>query len=83
MRGFTDGASPEDYERKLAASVRAGVLGLSLLAAWRPRFVAWPLAATGILWSGLGLLRTAREGQQIEEDLERLGHAVRARGRDA
>ena len=60
LRGFTDGASLDAYERKLAASVRAGVLGLSLLAAWRPRLVAWPLAATGVVWSGMGLLRNAR-----------------------
>lgn len=62
LRGFTDGASLDAYERKLGNSIRAGVLGLSLLTAWRPRLVAWPLAATGVLWSGLGLLRNARKG---------------------
>jgi cardiolipin synthase len=62
LRGFTDGAALGAYERKLGNSVRAGVLGLSLLAAWRPRLVAWPLAATGALGSGLGLLRNARTG---------------------
>lgn len=61
LRGFTDGASLDAYERKLGNSVRAGVLVLSLLAAWRPRLVAWPLAATGVAWSGLGLLRNARK----------------------
>jgi cardiolipin synthase len=62
LRGFTDGASLDAYERKLGNSVRAGVLGLSLLAAWRPRLVAWPLAAAGVAWSGMGLLRNARKG---------------------
>ena len=74
LRGFTDGASPEAYERKLAASIRAGVLGLSLLAAWRPRLVVWPLAATGGLWSGLGLLRSTREDSP-EGDAESPGHS--------
>jgi hypothetical protein len=78
LRGFTDGAALDAYERKLGNSVRAGVLGLSLLAAWRPRLVAWPVAATGVLWSGLGLLRNARKSSS-ENSAESTSEAASTR----
>jgi hypothetical protein len=36
------------------------LLGTSLLAARFPRLIAWPLAATGGLLGGIGVLRAAR-----------------------
>jgi cardiolipin synthase len=48
------------YERALAAGASVTLLGTSLLAARFPRLVAWPLAATGGLLGGIGVLRTAR-----------------------
>jgi cardiolipin synthase len=47
-------------ERTLAAAASAALLGSSLLAARFPRLVAWPLAATGGLLGGIGVLRAAR-----------------------
>jgi cardiolipin synthase A/B len=62
LRGVTDGDALAAHERKLAAAVSAGVLGLSLLAARYPRLLAWPQAAAGILAGGLGLVRAIRRG---------------------
>ena len=48
------------YEHALAAAASGVLLGSSLLAARFPRLVAWPLAATGGLLGGIGVLRAAR-----------------------
>lgn len=79
LRGITDGGPSFDvYERRLAAAVSAGALGLSLLAARRPRLVAWPLAAVGGVAGTLGLLqavqaerserRSRRERDDVDDD---------------
>jgi cardiolipin synthase A/B len=47
-------------EHALAAAVSGGLLGVSLLGARFPRFLAWPLAAIGGLFGGLGVVRAAR-----------------------
>ncbi len=62
LRGISDGGDPslDSYERKLGGALSAGVLGLSLLAARRPRLVAWPLAAIGGLAGTLGLLQAVQ-----------------------
>jgi len=62
LKGVTDGAYLEAHERKLGAAVSAGVLGVSLLGLRRPRLLAWPLGAAGVLAGGLGMLRAARRG---------------------
>jgi cardiolipin synthase len=62
LRGVSAGAYLDAHERKLRATVSAGVLALSLLATRHPRLLAWPQAAAGILAGGLGLLRAARRG---------------------
>jgi cardiolipin synthase len=54
------GAPLRTNEHALAAGVSAAVLGSSLLVARFPRLVAWPLAATGCLLGGMGVLRAAR-----------------------
>ena len=48
------------HEHVLAAAASVALLGSSLLAARFPRLVAWPLAATGGLLGGIGVLRAAR-----------------------
>ena len=48
------------YEHALATASSAALLGSSVLAARFPRVVAWPLAATGGLLGGVGVLRAAR-----------------------
>ncbi|MDQ3637850.1 MAG: phospholipase D-like domain-containing protein [Actinomycetota bacterium] len=48
------------HEHALAAAASAALLGTSLLAARFPRLVAWPLAATGGLLGGIGVLRAVR-----------------------
>ena len=48
------------HEHALATAASAALLGSSLLAARFPRLVAWPLAATGGLLGGIGVLRAAR-----------------------
>jgi cardiolipin synthase A/B len=48
------------HEHALAAAVSGGLLGVSLLGARFPRFLAWPLAAIGGLFGGLGVVRAAR-----------------------
>ena len=48
------------HEQALATAASAALLGSSLLAARFPRLVAWPLAATGGLLGGIGVLRAAR-----------------------
>ena len=50
----------ETHEQALAAAGSATLLGASLLALRFPRFLAWPLAAAGALYGGLGVLRAAR-----------------------
>ena len=57
-RGSTE-ASSQASRRKLGAAVSAGLLGFGLLAARRPRLLAWPQATAGIAAGGLGLLRAA------------------------
>ena len=54
------GAPIRTYEHALATAASAALLGSSLLAARFPRLVAWPLAATGGLLGGMGVLRGAR-----------------------
>lgn len=48
------------YEHALAAAASVALLGSSVLAARFPRLVAWPMAATGGLLGGIGVLRAAR-----------------------
>jgi cardiolipin synthase len=54
------GAPLSTHEHALAATASGTLLAVSLLGARFPRLVAWPLAATGGLLGGLGLLRAAR-----------------------
>ena len=48
------------HEQALAAAASGTLLGVSLLGLRVPRVLAWPLAATGALYGGLGVLRAAR-----------------------
>jgi cardiolipin synthase len=48
------------HEKALAAAASATLLGVSLLSLRFPRLLAWPLAATGALYGGLGVLRAVR-----------------------
>src|SRR5215213_204437 len=48
------------HEKALAAAASGALLGVSLLSLRFPRFLAWPLAATGAIYGGLGVLRAAR-----------------------
>lgn len=50
----------ETHEQALAAAASGALLGASLLGLRFPRFLAWPLAAVGVLYGGLGVLRAAR-----------------------
>ena len=50
----------ETHEQALAAAASGALLGASLLSLRFPRFLAWPLAAAGTLYGGLGMLRAAR-----------------------
>jgi len=54
------GAPIHTHEHALATAASAALLGSSLLAARFPRLVAWPLAAAGGLWGGIGVLRAGR-----------------------
>ena len=54
------GAPINTYENALAAAASGALLGSSLLAARFPRLVAWPLAVTGSLLGGKGMLRAVR-----------------------
>ena len=54
------GAPLRTHEHALAAAASGALLGSSLLAARFPRLVAWPLAATGGLLGGIGVMRAAR-----------------------
>jgi len=54
------GAPLRTHEHALAAAASGALLGSSLLVARFPRLVAWPLAATGGLLGGIGVLRAAR-----------------------
>jgi hypothetical protein len=54
------GAPLNTHEQALSAAASGALLGSSLLAARFPRLVAWPLAATGGLLGGIGVLRAAR-----------------------
>ena len=51
----------ETHERAFAAAASATLLGSSLLAARFPRLLAWPLAALGVLFGSVGVLRAARQ----------------------
>ncbi|MFL5992477.1 MAG: phospholipase D-like domain-containing protein, partial [Rubrobacteraceae bacterium] len=48
------------HEKALAAAASGTLLGVSLLSLRFPRLLAWPLAATGALYGGLGVLRAVR-----------------------
>ena len=48
------------HEKALAAAASGALLGVSLLSLRFPRFLAWPLGATGAIYGGLGVLRAAR-----------------------
>ena len=48
------------HEKALAAAASGTLLGVSLLSLRFPRFLAWPLGATGAIYGGLGVLRAAR-----------------------
>ena len=50
----------ETHEQALAAAASSALFGASLLGLRFPRFLAWPLAAVGVLYGGLGMLRAAR-----------------------
>jgi cardiolipin synthase len=50
----------ETHEQALAAAASGALLGASLLSLRFPRFLAWPLAAAGAVYGGLGVLRAAR-----------------------
>jgi cardiolipin synthase len=54
------GVPLETHEHTLAAAVSGSLLGVSLLGARFPRLLAWPLAAIGAVFGGLGVLRAAR-----------------------
>jgi cardiolipin synthase A/B len=54
------GAPLQTHEHVLAAASSGALFGVSLLGARFPRLVAWPLAATGAFFGGLGLLRAVR-----------------------
>ena len=57
------GAPLDTHEHALAAAASGALLGASLLGARFPRLVAWPLAALGGLYGGLGLVRAARSSR--------------------
>jgi len=50
----------ETHEQALAAAASGALLGASVLSLRFPRLLAWPLAAAGALYGGLGVLRAAR-----------------------
>jgi cardiolipin synthase len=50
----------QQHERSVGAVIGAALVLLSLLSARFPRVVAWPLAALGALFGGIGLIRAAR-----------------------
>jgi hypothetical protein len=50
----------ETHEQALAAAASGALFGVSLLGLRFPRFLAWPLAAVGVLYGGLRVLRAAR-----------------------
>src|SRR5215210_6115071 len=54
------GAPLSTHEQAFATAASAALLGSSLLAARFPRLLAWPLAATGVLVGGMGVVRAAR-----------------------
>jgi cardiolipin synthase len=54
------GAPLNTNEHALAAAVSGTLLGGSLLGLRFPRVLAWPLAATGAIFGGLGLVRAVR-----------------------
>ena len=58
------GAPLSTHERALAAATSGALLGASVLSARFPRLLAWPLAALGGLYGGLGLVRAARSAGQ-------------------
>lgn len=70
------GAPINTYEHALAAGASVTLLGTSLLAARFPRLVAWPLAATGGLLGGIGVLRAARSALSdgVPEPLDTAHH---------
>ena len=60
------GAPLDTHEHALAAAASGALFGVSLLGARFPRLLAWPLAALGGLYGGLGLVRAARSATKSE-----------------
>ena len=60
------GAPLDTHEHALAAAASGALVGAALLGARFPRLVAWPLAALGGLYGGLGLVRAARSATRSE-----------------
>ncbi|HET7272415.1 MAG TPA: phospholipase D-like domain-containing protein, partial [Rubrobacter sp.] len=54
------GSPLNTHENALAAAVSGALLGVSALTLRFPRLVAWPLAACGGLFGGIGVLRAIR-----------------------
>jgi len=54
------GVPLDNHEHAMAAAASGLLLGTSLLGLRFPRFLAWPLAALGTLFGGLGLVRVLR-----------------------
>jgi hypothetical protein len=50
----------ETHEQALAAAASGALLGVSALSLRFPRLLAWPLAAAGAIYGGLGVLRAVR-----------------------
>jgi hypothetical protein len=57
------GAPLETHEHALAAAASGALFAASLLGVRFPRLLAWPLAALGGLYGGLGLVRAVRSGK--------------------
>ncbi len=54
------GAPLDTHEHALAAAASGALFAASVLGARYPRLLAWPLAALGCLYGGLGLVRAVR-----------------------
>jgi cardiolipin synthase A/B len=54
------GVPLDNHEHAIAAAASGALLGTSLLGMRFPRLLAWPLAASGALFGGLGLVRALR-----------------------
>jgi cardiolipin synthase len=54
------GAPLSTHEHALAGAISGGLLGASMLIGRFPRLLAWPLAAVGAVYGGLGVVRATR-----------------------